>query len=63
MKAVKSYIAKDALPYSTLKLEDIAIDYQHRSRSLNESEARQVIQDLMNVVKIFHESARPDASK
>lgn len=63
MKSVKSYIAQDALPYSTLKLEDIAIDYQHRSRSLNESEARQVIQDLMNVVKIFHESARPDASK
>jgi len=56
MQAVKQYVARDTLPYSTMKLDDIAADYGHHSRSLSEQEARQVLQDLMNVVKTFKET-------
>lgn len=56
MQAVKKYVARDALPYSTLKLDDIAADDRHHSRSLSEPEARQILDDLMNVVKAFQET-------
>ena len=52
LQEVKDYIKKGLLPYSTMKIEDIALDHHH-IRSLKESEARQVIQDLKGIADDF----------
>ena len=57
LQEVKGYIAKETLPYSTMKLDDIAIDHHHHIRALKENEARQVIQDLKDLVDTFREKA------
>ena len=55
LQEVKSYITQTTLPYSTMKLDDIAIDHRHQIRSLKEDEAQQVIQDLLDLVEAFRE--------
>lgn len=55
LQEVKSYVAKGTLPYSTMKLDDIAIDHHH-IRALKENEARQVIQDLKDLVETFRKT-------
>lgn len=60
LKEVKGYIAKETLPYSTMRLDNIAVDYQYHPRSLKENEARQVIQDLRNLVEEFRKTVRSD---
>lgn len=57
LQEVKGYVAKETLPYSTMKLDDTAVDYYHHTRPLKEDEARQVIQDLKNLVETFRETA------
>lgn len=58
LKKVKSYIAKETLPYSTMKLDNTAIDHTHQIRFLKEDEARQVIQDLKDLVEDFRENEK-----
>ena len=50
LQEVKNYIGKKTLPYSTMKLDDIAIDHYHHIRSLEKDEAQQIIQDLLDLV-------------
>jgi len=57
LQEVKGYVAKDALPYSTMKLDEIDIEHRHHIRSLKENEARQVIQDLKDLVETFRKKA------
>ena len=57
LQEVKNYVSKDALPYSTMKIEEIAIDTPYHVRSLKEDEARQAIQDLKNEVDDFRDNA------
>ncbi|MBP6058425.1 MAG: DUF1570 domain-containing protein [Nitrosomonas sp.] len=57
LREVRSYISKETLPYSTMKLDDIAIDHHHHTRSLKEDEARQVIRDLKGLVEDFRKTA------
>ena len=59
LQEVKGYISKATLPYSTMKLDDIAIDHHHHIRALKENEARQVIQDLKDLVETFRETLSP----
>ncbi len=56
LQEVKNYIAKETLPYSTMKLDDIAIDHYHHIRSLEKDEAEQVIQDLLDFIEAFRDA-------
>lgn len=53
LQEVKGYVEKDTLPYSTMKIEDMALDHHYHIRSLKEGEARQVIQDLKGIADDF----------
>lgn len=53
LQEVKDYVKKDALPYSTYKIEDIALDHDYHIRSLKEGEARQIIQNLKGIADVF----------
>ena len=53
LQEVKDYVEKDALPYSTMKIEDIALDHHYHIRSLKEGESRQIIQDLKGIADDF----------
>lgn len=55
LQEVKDYVAQKTLRYSTLELDNIAIDYHHRTRSLKEDEARKVIQDLHDLVEAYRD--------
>lgn len=57
LREVREYVRKDTLPYSIMKIEDIALNHNYPIRSLEESEARQVIQDLKGIVDDFRNTA------
>ena len=50
---VQNYIARDTLPYSTIKLDDVGVIHSQKTRSLDEEQAKKVIQDLLSLVENF----------
>ncbi len=51
LQKVKNYIGSETLPYSTMKLDDIATVHSHQIRSLEKNEAQQAIQELLILVE------------
>jgi hypothetical protein len=57
LQEVREYVGKDSIPYGTMKIEDIALDNHYPIRSLEEGEARQIIQDLKGIMDDFRNTS------
>ncbi len=53
LQKVKDYIGRETLPYSTMKLDDIATMQSHHIRSLEQDEAQQAIHELLSLVEVL----------
>ncbi len=51
LEEMRVYVAQENLVYSTIQLEDIVIDDHHDIHSLDQDEAQEVIQDLLDLVQ------------
>lgn len=58
LQEVKNYIASKNLPYSRLRIDNSLVDNSHSVRHLKADEAREVIQELKELVDSFRDGNR-----